>query len=199
MSSLILTSDAYTSGDGALEYEAPALYFTPINGQTGVILADQYVYADSVYNLGAVTTSPQPLFPIAGTGSLSLAVGKYEFECLFGLTNMSGSSGSFGFAFGGTATIDPRWYAVASKAALATAVAPQVTFNQSTANANLATATTSTVGFARIEGTMIISVAGTLTPQASVTVAAASNIVTGSYFKIRALGTEAQIACGNWV
>ena len=197
MSSLILTSDAYISTNGALEYEAPALYFTPTNSQIGVVLVDQYAYTNSNYNLGASTTAVQTLFPFANGGSVNLDIGTYEFECLFNLSGMSSSSGSFGFALGGTATKSERWMSIASKATLATAVAPQVTLNTA-ANTTLATATTATVGFAQITGTCVVTVAGTLTPQASVTVAAAPGVNSGSYFKIRALANETPYYVGNW-
>jgi hypothetical protein len=110
---------------------------------------------------------------------------------------MSGSSGSFGFALGGGATLTQYWWALANKAPLATAATGQVTYNTA-ANTTLVTANTNTVAFARIHGVVIVTVGGTLIPQVSLGAAAAAVVGVGSFFKIRALGSSAATTSGNW-
>ena len=46
-------------------------------------------------------------------GAVTLAAGTYEFEAFFALTNLSSTSGTFGFALGGTATFTESWLSIA--------------------------------------------------------------------------------------
>src|SRR6185369_1760333 len=116
---------------------------------------------------------------------------------------MSATSGSFGWTLapGSTnpATIAGiKWLAVANKAALATAATPQSTVNTA-ANTAIATATTNTVGWARITGKVRISAAGTVVPQVSLGVAAAAVVGVDSYFRIWQVASSATATtAGNW-
>ena len=197
MSQLTLTSDPLGSATtGTLEFTTPAFYLTPATSQRGAVLVDQYIIQTSPYTLTSQTAA-QKLFNAVSNGTVTLVAGTYEFDCVFSLSSMSSSSGSFGFAFGGGATISQYWWSSANKATLATAAGGQVTYNTA-ANTAIATATTATVAFARIGGLVTVTVAGTLIPQVSLGVAAAAVVGAGSYFKIRALGDSAATSSGNW-
>lgn len=197
MSQLTLNSDPLGSATtGTLEFTTPAFYLTPATSQRGVVLTDQIIVQQSTYTLTSQTAA-QKLFGATTNGTVTLVAGTYEFECVFSLSSMSASSGSFGFAFGGGATLTQYWWSNANKATLATAAGGQVTYNTA-ANTAIATATTATVGFARIGGMLNVSVGGTLIPQVSLGVAAAAVVGVGSYFKIRALGDTAVASVGNW-
>lgn len=197
MSQITLTSDPLGSATtGTLEFENPAFYLTGAASQRGVVLADQYLLQQATYTL-TNTTSAQKLFGVTTNGAVTLVPGTYEFDCVFSLSSMA-ASGSFGFAFGGAATITQYWWSSAVKAnPLATAVAAQVTYNTAASTA-IATASASTTGFARCGGVVIVSVGGTLIPQVSLGTGAAAVVGIGSYFKIRALGGAAATSSGNW-
>lgn len=197
MSQLTLTSDPLGSATtGTLEFENPAFYLTGAASQRGVVLADQYLLQQATYTL-TNTTSAQKLFGVTTNGAVTLVPGTYEFDCMFSLSSMA-ASGSFGFAFGGAATITQYWWSSAVKAnPLATAVAAQATYNTA-ANTAIATASASTTGFARCGGVVIVSVGGTLIPQVSLGTGAAAVVGIGSFFKIRALGGAAAASSGNW-
>jgi hypothetical protein len=140
----------------------------------------------------------QKLFNATTNGALTLPIGVYQFECIFALSSMSATSGSFGFALGGTATFTQAWVAQAVKpAALATASAPQYSFNTA-ANTTLATASVNTVGFARIQGMIRVSVAGTIIPQVSLGVAAAAIVAANSFFMAWPIGGSGATNVGNW-
>jgi hypothetical protein len=113
---------------------------------------------------------------------------------------MSASSGSFGFALGGTATIAQYWTALARKSTLtdtATTNPPVYSYNTA-ANTGLTAANTVTTGFASINGIISVTVAGTVIPQVSLGVAAAAAVGVESYFRISPLGTTSVTSVGNW-
>jgi len=197
---VVLTSgtNLTTAAAGAQEYDGAVFYSTPTALNRGVDLSEQFVLLNAAYTLTSQTAA-QKLFNASTNGALTLPIGTYEFECLFSLTSMSSTSGSFGFALGGTATFTQEWYAEAQKgaAALATAAAAQNTFNTA-ANVALATASTNTVGYASINGVIRVTVAGTIIPQVSLGVAAAAVVGVNSQFRIRALGSATVAAVGNW-
>lgn len=197
MSQLTLTSDPLGSATtGTFEFENPAFYMTGATSQRGAVLVDQYILLQTTNTLTSQTAA-QALFDVTGSGQVTLVAGTYEFDCVFSLSSMSSSSGSFGFALGGGATFTQYWWSSANKATLATAAGGQVTYNTA-ANTAIATATTATVGFARCGGVIIVTVGGTVIPQVSLGVAAAAVVGVGSYFKIRALGSAAVTSSGNW-
>lgn len=197
MSQIALSSDALGSAvTGTLEFTSPAFYLTPATSQRGVALADQFILQQATYTLTSQTAA-QKLFGVTTNGAVTLVAGTYEFECVFSLSSMSSSSGSFGFALGGGATFTQYWWSIANKATLATAANGQVTFNTA-ANTAIATGTTATVAFARCTGVIVVATGGTVIPQVSLGVAAAAVVGVGSYFKIRALGDSAVTSIGNW-
>ena len=59
-------------------------------------------------------------------------------------------------------------------------------------------ASTNTAGHALIKGIIRVTVAGTIIPQVSLTVAAAAIVGANSYFKISPLGAAAVASVGNW-
>lgn len=197
MSQLTLTSDPLGSATtGTLEFTNPAFYLTPATSQRGVVLVDQFILQQATYTLTSQTAA-QKLFNASANGQVTLVAGTYEFDCVFSLSSMSSTSGSFGFAFGGGATLTQYWWSNANKATLATAAGGQMTYNTA-ANTAIATATTATVAFARCGGILNVSVGGTVIPQVSLGVAAAAVVGVGSYFKIRALGDTAAASSGDW-
>ena len=141
-------------------------------------------------------TGVQPIFDGGGGpagGQITLSIGTYQFECMYSLSSLSTTSGSFGFALGGTATKTEGWTASATKnsSLTNTATAPNITYN-TTANASGLTAnTTGTTGVALIKGIIRITVAGTIIPQISLTVAAAAVVGANSYFKVSPISSSA--------
>ena len=82
-----------------------------------------------------------------------------------------------------------------------TALATPMTSNQAfgtAASTALQTATTGTVGSALIKGVIRVTVAGTVIPQVSLTVASAAVIQSGSYFRVSPIGSSAVVTVGNW-
>lgn len=200
MSQIILTADTLVTSptSGGIEYDGVALYATPTLSQRGTVLTDQLILQQAAYTL-ASQTGVQKLFNATTNGQVTLTAGTYGFDCFFSLSSMSSSSGSFGFALGGTATMTQSWRAAAQKgtATLATATATQTTYN-TTANTALATASTNTVGYAQIDGILVVTVGGTVIPQVSLGVAAAAVVGVGSYFRIRPYGSSTVTNIGNW-
>jgi hypothetical protein len=181
---------------GSVEYDGVVAYLTPTANTRGVWMTEQFILQTANYTL-ASATSAQQLFNASTNGAVTLPVGTYEFECQFNLSSMSSSSGSFGFALGGSATINQYWTANATKTAFATPSAPTISYNVA-ANTSIATASTTTTGFAVVQGYITVAGAGTVVPQVSLTVANAALVGPGSFFRVRPLGTNAVARVGNW-
>ncbi|MGA3301975.1 MAG: hypothetical protein ABSC72_01645 [Methylovirgula sp.] len=182
---------------GAVEYDGTAFYATVAANERGVVSAEQIQVLSSAYTLTSQTAA-QKLFNASTSGAITLAAGTYQFECVFSLSSMSATSGSFGFALGGTATFTQAWHSSAVKTtALATAAASSVTQNTA-ANTAIVAANTSTLGYAVINGIIRVTAAGTIIPQVSLGVAAAAIVGASSYFKISPLGAAALTTVGNW-
>jgi hypothetical protein len=199
MSQIVLTSDVLgTTTAGALEYDGVALYATPTAAQRGVIMAEQIILLQAAYTLTSQTAA-QKLFNTSTNGQVTLTAGTYEFECFYSLTAMSASSGTFGFALGGTATFTQSYLALGQKGTgtAATPNALQSSYNVA-ANTTLASASTNTVGQASISGIINVSASGTIIPQVSLGIAAAAIVGIGSYFRIRPIGSTTVTSVGNW-
>lgn len=189
-----------TAAAGATEYDGAVFYGTTAANSRGIWPVEHFMVLTSTNTLSSQTAA-QPIFDGGGgttNGALTLPIGTYFFECAFSLTSMSSSSGSFGFAFGGTATISQSWRSSAAKpSALATAATMEQVFS-TTANTALATANTNTNGMAYINGVIRVTVAGTIIPQVSLGVAAAAVVGLDSYFRAYQVGNASAAYVGNW-
>lgn len=188
-----------TAQAGAIEYDGNALYGAVSASERGAIPTQQYLVLTSTNTLTS-QTGAQPLFDGGGgpaAGTLTLSVGTYQFECMFSLTSMSATSGSFGFSITGTATKTYSYTALGQDAALATATTVASTFNTG-ANTALCIASTSTTGYALIRGVIRVTVAGTIIPNVSLTTAAAAVVGADSYFLLSQLGSSSAAYVGNW-
>lgn len=192
-----------TAAAGAMEYDGNTPYFSIAASTRGVMTTEQVIILNATNTLTS-QTAVQPIFDGGGgptNGSVTLPIGTYFFECSFALTGMSATSGSFGFALGGAATKTYAYNANASKGtgtSLTTASATTATFNTG-AQTTLNTAGTGTAGTAMIKGTIRVTVAGTVIPQVSLTVASAAVIQAGSYFRVSPISNSGTtVSVGNW-
>jgi hypothetical protein len=145
------------------------------------------------------TTSAQKLFNASSTGAITLGVGTYEFECLIALNSLSSSSGAYGFTLGGTATFTQSWQAVATKFTGDGTNGGALISHNTTASAAIGQTNTNTAGNAIIKGTIRVTVAGTVIPEITLGVAAATVVETDSYFKINQLSNSATLTTlGPW-
>ncbi len=189
-----------TATAGATEYDGAVFYGTTAANSRGIWPVEHFMVLTSTNTLSSQTAA-QPIFDGGGgttNGALTLPIGTYFFECAFSLTSLSSSSGSFGFAFGGTATISQSWRSSAAKpTALATATAMEQAFS-TTANTTIVTANTNTTGMAYINGVLRVTVAGTVVPQVSLGVANAAIVGLDSYFRAYQVGNSSAAYVGNW-
>jgi hypothetical protein len=188
---------------GEIGYETDTGYLKVGNGTSAwtalPYTPSQYMVLSSANTLTSQTAA-QPIFDGGGgtsNGALTLVDGTYTFECMFSLTSMSATSGSFGFALAGTATNTHSYMALGQDAALATATTIASTFNTA-ANTTLCIASTSTTGYAFIKGIIRVTAAGTIIPSVSLTTAAAAVVGANSYFVVNQLGNSSTVYAGNW-
>jgi hypothetical protein len=160
---------------------APLVTLPPVNPRR----PEQRLYLPAAYTLTS-STSAQKLFNVPSTGGFNVDAGVYEFEIEFELSAMSGTSGTFGFLFGGTATVGSiNYWASAQKSATAATLAtwPSKTTKVAT-NTALEAASTTTTGAAMIRGRILIKTPGTLIPQVQLSVAAAAVVAANSWCKL---------------
>ena len=183
---------------GSVEYDGVVPYFTPSASSREVLLPEAYEMLSSSYTLTSQTAA-QKLLNGTTNGTITVPVGTFEFECQFSLTSVSTTSGTFGFALGGTATFTQAWWsnAVLAPTSLGTPASPQMTYNTA-ADTTLTTAGTAGEGEATINGVVRVTVAGTIIPQVSLTVAAAAVVGANSFCRFRPVGAAAVTNVGNW-
>lgn len=196
-----------TPAAGGMEFDGNVLYFDAAASQRGEVPVESLIYVQAAITLVSQTGAQAAFVGSSGgvltNGEITLPLGTFQFEAEFNISAMSSTSGGFGFALGtaNSAVIGQQsWSAYANKATLATPAAPQFSWN-TTASTELATASTATVGFVRLEGTFTLTTAGSIIPQLSFTTVAGSAapiVGVGSYFKIRSLGSATVSYVGNW-
>lgn len=190
-----------TAEIGAVEFDGTAFYSSMAASTRGVMPSEQIIVLTSNNTLTSQTAA-QPIFDGGGgptNGAVTLPVGTYQYECSYAATGLSATSGSFGFALGGTATKTFSYQALASKAgtALTTPMATVSTFG-SAAITTLVANSTGTVANLVVKGIMRVTVTGTVIPQVSLTVASAAVVQTNSYFKVSPIGSATVVSVGNW-
>lgn len=186
---------------GDFEADANGIsYYSHADSSRGVMHAEQFISLTGTYTLTSQTAA-QKLFNSTTNGAITVkAATTYYFECFYSLSSMSATSGSFGFAIGGNATLTSiNWTSQAIKATtLTTAATLQTTYNTTAANTSIATAGTTTSGYAKITGIIRVNAGGTIIPQVSLGVAAAAIVGANSYFRIIPIGTNTVTSVGNW-
>ena len=186
---------------GAREVDANGIqYYTHATGERGVSLTEQFISLTSNYTLTSQTAAQQA-FNSTTSGQITVASSKsYYIEGFFALSSLSASSGTFGFALGGTATFTSLgWFSNTVKPGAFTSNAGWVSsYNTTTANTSLVTANTSTFGMVWIRGIVRVNAGGTIIPEISLGVAAAAVVNTNSWFKLIPVGTNTVTNVGNW-
>lgn len=191
---------------GSVEYDGTVFYTTPgATGSRGVVPSEQFVILTSDNTLTS-QTAVQPLFNGGGgpsNGALTLVPGTYMFEAQFHLSGLSSTSGTFGFALGGTATKTEKWSSLANKDPdfFGTPSNGDLIFKAATGPiTDLTTTDQSTQGWAKISGVIRVTVAGTIVPQVSTTQNPSSpfKCLANSYFKITSMGASNVAYTGNW-
>ena len=180
-----------TAQAGALEYDGVP-HFSFDASARGVIPAIQFMTLTANYTLTSQTAA-QKIFNTPANGSFNVKAGTtYKFKCWFALASMSASSESYGFAFGGTATLTSQsWESLANKGGSLTSagtIGTAYSTHNTGANIRLTVSNTNTAGVAVIEGIVRINAAGTLIPQVSLGIAVAAIIQTGSYCELIPIG-----------
>lgn len=167
---------------------------------------EQFITLTSAYTL-ASGTAAQKLFNSTTNGALTVPTGSYFFECMFSLSSLAASSGTYSFLFGGTATIaDTLWQAHSVRTANALNIivtGSNIQFLMSTSATStavgLVTASAATNAWSRIAGKMRVSGAGTLIPQIALSVSSTTAAVgVDSYFRIWNVGSSAVTNVGAW-
>jgi hypothetical protein len=186
---------------GALEVDANGMaYYTHATSERGIVWASSPNTLTAAYTLTSQQTA-QKIFNTPANGAYTAASSTtYYFECEFDLTAMSSSSGSFGFAFGGTATFTSvKWWCEATKGNLTSGAGTVVrTVNITTANTTIFAANTTTTGSAFIHGILRVNAGGTIIPQVSLGVAASAIVGIDSWCVFTPIGTNTFTYLGNY-
>jgi hypothetical protein len=160
--------------------------------------ADQILMQQAVYVLTS-TTAAQALFNASANGALTLlGATTYDIECMFSLSNLSATSGTFSFGIAGTATMTYSYMVSFAKKVQNRAAPEMQEFPNTLAAVALAANSTVTVGQAHIRGQLRTNAGGTIIPQITLSVAAAANVQINSFFRARPIGPGSFATIGNW-
>lgn len=190
-----------TAEAGAIEYDGKVVYATGEASQRGVIQAPQFITQTADYTVTSLAANTlNKLFNSSTNGAITVAGSTtYTFECVFHLSALSTTSGTFAFGFGGTATYSLIVYtATACKAASGTASTATITAGVSAAATTIATASVATFGYASIVGKLVIGTGGTIIPSFSISQTASPAVNSGSYFILTPIGSNTVQKIGNW-
>jgi len=191
-----------TSEAGDFEVDSiGVLYYSVATASRGIVPATQMqiLTTDYLTPIGTASTLKQ-LFNASTNGAITVeASTAYEFECLVRLTGLSGTSGTFGFGFLGTATYTRVSYlAIANKTASGVQTASSHTFGIAATYTIISAANTTTTGYVSVKGILIINAGGTVIPSMGAQFTSTYTVVAGSYFKITKLGSNTLTTVGNW-
>jgi hypothetical protein len=204
---LLLTSgtNLTSATAGAVEYDGKVVYATPIGTQRGIIPTQQY-YRLNATVAGADVSTAQSIFGVGVTLSASTV---YEFEIEVGLVKTAGAtSHTISLGFGGTATINNIFHAVATmfnngtNPMLINGTQTLGYITTATATAVTGTGANASLVFALfVKGTVSINAGGTFIPQYTLSAApgGAYSTVAGSYIRINPLSASgAATNVGTW-
>lgn len=180
---------------GAVEVDANGIqYYTHATNERGVVDAEQFSILTAAFTIANQTALTQA-FNSSTNGAVTLAsTTTYFFECVFNLSNLSSTSGTFSFGFLGTATFTSIMY----QSLAAKQNAPIFTLATVATATVICSAGTPTNGNAIIKGVLAINAGGTLIPAIGQSTASAAIVGVGSYFRIWAAGINTISKVGNW-
>ncbi len=202
--------DPGTVADGDLWYNSSTGKFrgrqagasTDLIGGGGSGASSAYGVLQANYTLTSATTA-QKLFNWSTNGALSLAAGTYRFTCSLLITSMSTTSGSANFNLKGAGTAIFGKMSMQDFGSRGTVAVGGTTAISGTASdvpssgGALTTPSASAALRASIHGTFEITTAGTIIPSIALDVAAAANVLAGSYFECIYIGPAATLG-GSW-
>lgn len=141
------------------------------------------------------STAVQKAFNHSTNGTVTLPVGTYEFQALLHVENMSATSGNaqFDLKGAGTAVIGTVTYngsGVDSSTVTAAAAQSGALSTTVGSAASIVTAAVGTGLGVLIDGTFVVTTAGTIIPSIALVTANAASMKAGSFFKLRLLGAS---------
>jgi hypothetical protein len=173
---IIASTTLATPSAGMVEYDGTAFYSSMAASTRGVMPSEQIIVLTSTNTLTS-QTAVQPIFDGGGgptNGQVTLPIGTYQYELSFAMTNLETVSSGFGFNLGGTATKTFSYNAAATKGInLLSGGTVSQTYG-SAASTQIGGPNTNPAGVAFITGIIRVTVAGTIIPQTSLTVASAA-------------------------
>jgi len=149
------------------------------------------------------TTAAQKLFNFSTNGALTLATGRYRFNCMIYLLSMSATSGNGAFHLlgAGTATVANIMYQVIgldnSTPLIVGARGGSASITQNSP-AGMVTVGTGAGLVADIDGIFNVTGSGTIIPSIALLTAAAAIVQSGSYFECIRIGDTGSNTLGGW-
>tara|TARA_R110000868_G_C10882168_1_gene763032 strand:- start:61 stop:855 length:795 start_codon:yes stop_codon:yes gene_type:complete len=192
-----------TAEDGAIELDGDCFYACTNAGNRGVVTANHFIRADSVYSL-VDSTSSQKIFNSPTNCTLTLETGLYKFNALLRISSMSPTSGNalIDWLGAGTATAAAwLWHAWGwdNNGAAATRALNGSFHTASASGVNVMTANTNSVLDISVRGTFTVTGSGTIIPSLTLlTGGVTPNLSIGASFEIARIGSTSAVSVGQW-
>ncbi len=185
---------------GAIEYDGNCFYNTAVDATRQVNVSMQFMHQTTSRTLTTSTLS-QKLFNETTNGAVTIGSGTYFYDAGFAVTGLSSvAATSFGFSFGGTATISRQVIIVQGKqsAALDSLIQPSLNYLTAASTVALAASTEPTRA-SLLNGKLVVTSSGTLIPQVQIPAnnTTAATLV-DAFFRIWPMGSSAVGTVGNW-
>jgi len=187
---------------GVMDYDGKAFYGTAVASSRQVIDAEQVTILSADNTTPTNVNTAQNVFP-TGQGTLAVQGSTtYEFEASYEIDTTGATSNSLSVDFSGTWAGSITYDALATNGTTSsTSSAPLMTRSTTAASqtitAAVAAATQRTI---KLRGTMVVTTAGSFTPQFKYSAApgAAPVVRTGSFFRCWPVGSNTVTSVGNW-
>ena len=166
----------------------------------GQVVAEHWIKLNADYTLTS-TTNAQQIFDTTTNGRITVDTGEYFYKCMLYITSMSATSGNGQFLWGGTATIGAgmmQAVGVDSDTPLTAGTATRSAAQGTASAASMVNAFTGSGLFAEINGTLEVTVAGTLIPQIDLANATAAVVESSSFCRIHRAGNTGTDSIGAW-
>jgi hypothetical protein len=194
------TTAALPATAGTTSYDGKVFYAATEASNPGLMPVEYFICLAATNTL-TDSTSEQPLLDQTGNGALTLPVGTYHLEGFFSISAMSATSGNLGFSLAGTATLGSILIHLDGSDGAVGGIAANTSFTMTsaTAAAPIVSATTATAVQIRLQGTLRVTVTGTVIPSVALQTGGVTPVVAvGSYFRFKCLGATAVQAVGQW-
>jgi hypothetical protein len=181
---------------GAMEFDGTCFYQTALDATRQVAFSAQ-VMRQTTTRAISTSTAIQQLFNETTNGAVTVGPGTYFFDAGYTIASGSTTSKTFGWGFGGTATITRQaWTGIGR---FGSTINSNMSFHTANSTSLTVAGSTATAIAAKLRGKLVIGASGTLIPSFQIPAGNATvGTLTNAYFSLVCVGSSVVTHVGNW-